>query len=357
MKVENPYKSMRIEYHILQSFPVTCLNRDDVGAPKSVIVGGVNRARVSSQCWKRQVRLGLSDLGVKIAVRTKNIEALFLDACLKKGANESQAKECAEIMAKALAKDTLYFISHIEVEKLAEYAKEKEFVAKEIASGDGKGADKKFHAHAKKVFNPAIDGLDIALFGRMVASAPELNVEAATRFAHAISTHKISNEIDFFTAVDDFESSHSGAGHMGSLEYNSATYYRYISLDLGQLYGSFANGEMNEQDMEKAITAFTKALYLALPSARQTTQTGLCPWEYAHIYIRKGQGVQASFEKPVKAKNGYLEPSIEALEAWLTKQEKLAGSLFGKKGDFIFGIDEDYSIDNLITDIIEKTKI
>lgn len=352
MNRENPYKGLRIEYHILQSFPVTCLNRDDVGAPKSVIIGGVNRARVSSQCWKRQVRLGLHDLGMKIGIRTKNLEALFNTACLAKGATEAQAKECAEVMSKALAKDTLYFISHIEVEKLAEYAQEKEFVAKDV--------DKKFHAAAKKVFNPALDGLDIALFGRMVASAPELNVEAATCFAHAISTHKVSNEIDFFTAVDDCETEHAGAGHMGSIEYNSATYYRYISLDLGQLYSSFyeENSEENSsEDMAKAIEAFTKALYLAVPSARQTTQTGLCPWDYAHVYIRKGQGIQASFENPVKAKNGYLEPSIEALESWLTKKEKLSGSLFGRVNAFVFGKDEEYSIDALLADILRTIKI
>ncbi len=344
----NPFKSLRIEYHILQSFPVTCLNRDDVGAPKSVIVGGVNRARVSSQCWKRQVRLTMHDLGVKIAVRTKKLESLFASACSEKGASQTQANECAKALATALAKDTLYFISHVEVAKIAEYAKEKDFVADEISK------DKSIYKTINKFFNPSVDGLDIALFGRMVASAPELNVEAASRFAHAISTHKVSNEIDFFTAVDDFkdDESSSGAGHMGSLEYNSATYYRYVCLDLGQLYESFEG-----EDMSDAISAFTKALYLAIPSARQTTQTGLCPWEYAHVYVRKGQGVQASFEKPVKAKDGFLEPSIEALESWLARQEKLGGSLFGKINDFVFGKDINYSIDALIADIQKASKI
>lgn len=67
----NPLTNARIEFHILQSFPVTCLNRDDVGAPKTAVVGGVTRARVSSQCWKRQVRLALPNFGIKIALRTK----------------------------------------------------------------------------------------------------------------------------------------------------------------------------------------------------------------------------------------------------------------------------------------------
>src|SRR5215471_2776044 len=45
-----------IELHILQSFPVSCLNRDDVGAPKTATFGGVTRARISSQCLKRAIR-------------------------------------------------------------------------------------------------------------------------------------------------------------------------------------------------------------------------------------------------------------------------------------------------------------
>ena len=61
MKEANPLKSVHIEFHILQSFPVTCLNRDDVGAPKTAMIGGSLRARVSSQCWKRQIRLTMHE--------------------------------------------------------------------------------------------------------------------------------------------------------------------------------------------------------------------------------------------------------------------------------------------------------
>ena len=95
----NSYTNTRIEFHILQSFPVTCLNRDDVGAPKTAIVGGANRARVSSQCWKRQVRLTLKDFGIKLATRTKFVERLFTKACLEAGADEATAQSCGEKMA------------------------------------------------------------------------------------------------------------------------------------------------------------------------------------------------------------------------------------------------------------------
>lgn len=200
----------------------------------------------------------------------------------------------------------------------------------------------------KAHFNPAVDGLDIALFGRMVAQAPDLNVHAAASFAHSVSTHRVDNEIEFFTALDDLKSDdETGSAHMGSLEYNSATYYRYINLDLGQLADSLGNTGLAD-----AVSAFIKALYIAVPSARQTTQTGMRPWDYARIYIRRGQGMQASFDEPVRAKGqGFLKPSIEALELQLAKQEKLAGSLFGKAAEFTFGKDDSVSIDDLVNGV------
>ena len=45
-----------LELHIIQSVPVACLNRDDLNSPKTAVFGGVQRARVSSQSWKRAIR-------------------------------------------------------------------------------------------------------------------------------------------------------------------------------------------------------------------------------------------------------------------------------------------------------------
>jgi CRISPR system Cascade subunit CasC len=338
----NTYKNTRIEFHILQSFPVTCLNRDDVGAPKSAMIGGVPRARVSSQCWKRQVRLVMPDFGIRLGVRSKKIAALLSAECLVLGASEEQANECGAAMAGFFADDTLLFLSETEAKAFAAYAQEKSFDSKDLK-------DKELVKVSKKIVNTNLDALDIALFGRMVAKAPDMNVEAAASFAHAISTHKVSNEVEFFTAVDDRKADdESGSAHMGSLEYNSATYYRYISLDLGQLEQTLGEGA----DLNTAIDVFTKALYVAVPDARQTTQSGACPWDYARVLVRKGQRLQASFEQPVKARgDGYLTPSKEDLKSWLDKKEKLSGSLFGKQGDYEWGDNLEYSIDNLIADL------
>ena len=337
--MNNSSPDVRIEYHILQSFPVTCLNRDDVGAPKTAVVGGVTRARVSSQCWKRQVRLALHALGIKLGTRTKNVEAIVANACLTAGASEQQAAACGKKIAEHLSDDTLLFVSDSEAAAFADYARQ-------LGYDDSKLKAKELAKVAKKALNPALDALDIALFGRMVAKAPEMNVEAAASFAHAISTHKVTNEVEFFTALDDLQSE-PGSAHMGSLEFNSATYYRYVSLDIGQLAQTMAS-----EDLKQAVAAFTQALFIAVPNARQTTQSGASPWEFARVLVRKGQRLQVPFETPIKAQEGgYLQPSIDSLKRYIDKKEAISGSLFGKLDSYDWGEDEGYSIDDLIVDL------
>ena len=341
--MDKAYKNLRIEYHILQSFPVTCLNRDDVGAPKTAVVGGVTRARVSSQCWKRQVRVAMHEFGVKLGTRTKHAASIFAQACRQAGADEAQAQACGQKLAGSLSDDTLLFISETEAAAFAAYAKENGFDAEKLK-------DKELGKIAKKALNPAQDALDIALFGRMVAKATDMNVEAAASFSHAISTHRVSNEVEFFTALDDLQEE-PGSAHMGSLEFNSATYYRYVSLDLGQLADTLGISHSgNTDDLKKAIAVFTQALFVAIPTARQTTQSGASPWEFARVLIRKGQRLQVPFEQPVKANvSGYLQPSKEVLKSYLDSKEKLCGSLFGKVAAYDWGEDESFNIDSLIT--------
>lgn len=344
----NKFTNNRLEFHILQSFPVSCLNRDDVGAPKSAMIGGVERARVSSQCWKRAVRMELQNMGVRIADRTKLVTRKIAQECIALGASEEQAGKCGATVAAMFAKsvkdeksDTLFFISHGEAAAIAQACKEKDFAPP---------ADKEIKKLLKEYFNSAVDGLDIALFGRMVASAPELNMEAAASFAHAVSTHKVASEIDFFTAVDDLDKDDLGAGHMGSLEFNSATYYRYISLDLGQLAEN-----LQTEDIADAVNAFTKALFVAHPSARQSTMAAVCPWNYAIVTLRKGQGLQIPFNTPVRLQNGkdMVTASIEMLQKRFADVERMYGSLFGLKAKMEIGT-ECGSIDSLLEEISKE---
>ena len=356
-KVLNPFLGHKVEYHILQSFPVSCLNRDDVGAPKSAMIGGTQRARVSSQCWKRQVRLKLHEQGISIGVRTKLIMDLIANECAVLGATEEQAKDCGATAAnffggvKEGTSDTLMFISQTEAKAVAKAFYEIDFALPKIEKGDKKQTkDEKKESKVLQLqidkimnaaFNPAFDGVDIALFGRMVASAPSMNVEAASSFAHAISTHKISNEVEFFTALDD-NKTEQGSAHMGSLEFNAATYYRYVSLNLGQLWENLSGNNIPE-----TVEAFTKALFLAVPSARQTTMSSVSPWDFAKITVRKGQGLQVPFEKAVYPDQGsILVPSRKVLTDYLSKHEKLWGSLFGEIAEIEYG--ESKTIDDVL---------
>lgn len=340
-------KGLKVEFHIIQSFPVTCLNRDDVGAPKSAIIGGVNRARVSSQCWKRQIRLSMHDLGASMGIRTKKIGTLISEECIKLGSPKEKAEACALAAIEILGKDgknanqldTLLFITPNEVTQIAEFAKKCDY-----------SLDKKQEKELFKLLssNSAQDCGDVALFGRMVAKAADANINAAASFSHAISTHKVANDIDFFTAVDDMkDDEESGSAHMGSLEFNSATYYRYVSVDLFQL---FENLMRDIDATTRAMEFFTKALYLAVPAARQTTQSGYSTWDYAKVFIRRGQNLQASFETPVRAERegGYSKPSIEALNTFLKQKQEQSGSLFGKVDEFEIGNDKKTSIDDVI---------
>jgi len=369
---DNPYQNLKIEFHILQSFPVTCLNRDDVGAPKTAVVGGVTRARVSSQCWKRAVRLAMHDLGVNLGTRTKFLNDLVARACREMGASEDQAQACGLKVESAFIKgagsakgskkkkdqkemddseqapvadktDTLLFLSPKEVEILAKAFKDQGFDPDKVFTGKADKVAKDIEKLIGNKLEKNIDALDIALFGRMVAQAATLNVEASASFAHAISTHRVSNEVEFFTALDD-EAKEPGSAHMGSLEFNSATYYRYVSLDLGQLSQTLAG-----QNISEGVDVFVKALYMAVPQARQATQSGASPWEFARVFVRKGQRLQVPFETPVRSQGGgFFQASKDAMISYLDKKEKLSGSLFGKIDCFDFGDDESFHIDALI---------
>lgn len=366
MKAKNPFQGIRIEFHILQSFPVTCLNRDDVDAPKTAVIGGTTRARVSSQCWKRQVRLEMRKLGITCGTRTRLIANLIKESCIKEGASEEQAVACGNKMEQIFIKtetpkkkstksnkeptetksnETLIFLSPKEVRFLAKKFKENGFIPDSVITQSDEKKQAKELAKLLGTDLTPIDAVDIGLFGRMVAKAPTMNVEAASSFSHAISTHKVRNEVEFFTALDD-SLQDPGAGHLGSLEFNSATYYRYISLDLGQLWQT-----LRGNDLANAVNAFIKALFIAVPMARQTSQSGASFWEFAKIFVREGQRLQVPFETAVKQDGGFLQPSIDALKSYLENKKRLAGSLFKEKAEYTLGDDSDFNMDNLLEEI------
>lgn len=304
-----------IELHILQSFPVSCLNRDDLNSPKTAIFGGVQRARVSSQCWKRAIRELTKEIKPSAfkGERTRFIIKPLVDALKKQGKNEQDANDLAKKMAGELAtKDTdektktLFFSTIGELETFAaEYVKAKNDMA-------AKNAIKKFLGKTPN------DAADIALFGRMVASDYTVKLEGAAMFSHALSTHKVDNEIDFFSAVDDLQPKEDvGAGMTGSLEFNSATYYRFAALNLDMLFNEDHLACLNSQERKDVVKAFVKATLQAVPVARKNSMNGDVPPSYVFCVIREeGHPIQLvnAFEEPIQSKNGIMKKSIEFLK-------------------------------------------
>ena len=329
-----------IELHILQSFPVTCLNRDDLGAPKSARFGGVDRARVSSQCWKRAVREFAHDAKPELfgASRSKILGPAIEKAAKDFGADEKTAAAVKEIVLDAMNRDdkkqdmvkTLFFFSPESLKNVVRplvVDGEKKLpadIVEGLISGDEKKVKKtkkdaeKLSKDLLKAFGENVsDAADIALFGRMVADDASQTVEGAALFSHALSTHAVRSELDFFSAVDDEKKNadDAGAGQIGTIEYSSACYYRYIGVNLDLLTKS---NLFDQAQIKSVLENFIRAAILANPAARKNSMFGQGLPSYILAVKRKGQPLSLAnaFEKPVEAKrgSGFVEPSITALK-------------------------------------------
>ncbi len=324
-----------IELHILQSFPVSCLNRDDVGAPKTAVFGGVTRARISSQCLKRAIREFAQDNlpaarfgGQRTKLIIEPLKKALLEQEVAEPAAAKYALEIADLLSglddKTVDKEgkakegkiprvgTLIFLSSAEIKALAAD------VAKLVKT------DAKAKLDTKKLIKacqsaPLSDAADIAIFGRMVAKGPDLTLEGAAMFSHALSTHRADNDIDFFSAVDDakLKEEDAGAGMIGTLEFTSAVYYRYAALNLALLADKDHLGALTADERRKVADAFIHATLLAVPEARKNSMNAHNPPACVlGIYKDHGQPMQLvnAFEKPVWSKQGLIEKSIEELK-------------------------------------------
>lgn len=342
-----------IEIHAIQNFAPSNLNRDDTGAPKDAFFGGRRRARISSQCLKRAVREYFKSKNNDLfAYRTKRLiddlktrlEKKFAsgkeysDENLLKaieaainciGTGDKKVKVDKDKKTGQMKTDVLLFLSSKEIDALAVVIEEsyKELLKAKISS-----------EVANKVTD-ALDGkdnrsrltLDIALFGRMLAVMPEKNQYAACQVAHAISTHAVEREFDFFTAVDDLKPEDTaGSDMIGTVEFNSACFYRYAVVDFEKLT------ENLQKDNELAITglrAFIEGFVVSEPTGKQNTFAAHNPPEYVVVSIRKAgapRNLANAFEVPIRVKgeDSLTKKSVECLGE---KYKSLSGA-YGDEG-------------------------
>ncbi len=302
------------DLHVIQTLPPSNVNRDDTGSPKSAVYGGVRRARVSSQSWKRAMRkYFLDNSELELGVRSLNIGEYVAEKISKLDStiNMDQAIKMADKvlnLAKVKSKDgkvkALFFLGEKQAEKLAAAAVN--------------GVEDKGQINSILNANPAID---IALFGRMVADDPSLNEDASAQVAHAISTHAVQSEFDYFTAVDDLAASdNAGAGMLGTIEYNSSTLYRYANIAIHELSKQIGDKEATIN----AVKLFAEAFANSMPTGKINTFANQTIPQMIIINLRRDRPVNlvSAFESPVRANHGYVGPSIEALCQELGRVQK-----------------------------------
>lgn len=333
---------MQLEIHVLQSFPPANLNRDENGMPKSTVFGGYPRARISSQCQKRAVRLFYrdhSDIAVEqFAQRSRSwmpeLKALLVAADIPEAQAETATKLALEVLGAKFEADkieskTILFLGRTEIAAIANILIKNWSIIEPGLSGKEPKLPAKDPNIAKVIEKALVDTGkpgDVALFGRMMASLPTVNVDAAVQMAHAISVNKLQQEFDFFTAVDDLGSSDdAGADHMGETGYNSSTYYRFTTLDTVQLQANLGGGVQ----ADTIAQAFAEAFIKAIPTGHQNGFAAHSLPAAVMVVVRNGQPVSLvdAFENPVAPKSGksLLENAVFALDAQWNELSRMYG--------------------------------
>jgi CRISPR system Cascade subunit CasC len=299
-----------VELHLLQSFPPSCINRDGNNSPKDCTFGDVRRARISSQCLKRAIRQADSfaeTVGEAVGIRSKQMrDRKLVPYLLRQGLSQEEAENAADAFRRELAKDD----KKENQTSVGLYFGEAELFALLDAYRAG-NKNWKLAGTRKSA--------DVALFGRMLAEARGLNVDAAAQVAHALGTHRLSQEMDYWTAADDLKSDDltegdAGAGMLGTAEFNASVFYRYACVSLPILHENLGDEDLAKRTVE----AFLNASWDAIPTGKINGHAHFTPPFFALAVVRrKGMPLNLcnAFIKPVKPgkDQGLDEASANAL--------------------------------------------
>ncbi len=336
---------MLIQIHILQNYAPANLNRDDTGAPKDAVFGGVRRGRISSQCIKRSIRrsAAFSEAFAKddlLGVRTRKYPALIREELKKKGVeepdlsaivdklsevgrestkkgNEEENPEDAKteaVEAKAMVKQ-LMFIGKNEIPPMASKLLE---IYKKMGTVEWQKAE--ISKITKELGKSLPRSMDIAMFGRMTTSDAFEDVSAAVQVAHALSTHSLNQESDYFTAVDDL-ADEPGAGMIGDIEFNSSTFYKYLNVHWEELVANLGG---DEAAAARGVLALLDASVKAQPTGKQNTFAAFNLPDFVLVEVSETNlpvSYANAFLKPVRATYDatLMEASIKQLADYITR--------------------------------------
>lgn len=316
--------SQYIQLHLLTSYPPANLNRDDLGRPKTAVMGGTQRLRISSQSLKRAWRTSdLFEEALKghLGIRTKEMGVQVFNKLKKTGVAEENAKKWAQQIAETFGKRSG---DNLEIEQLAHFSPEEisaidSLVEKLAQTKRGPSEDDRNLLREKHT------AADIAMFGRMVAAAPKYNTEAAVQVAHAITVHEVAVEDDYFTAVDDLNEGAEdvGAAHIGETEFAAGLFYLYVCINQELLEKNLGD---NKELAARSLKALTEAAAKIAPSGKQNSFASRARASY--ILAEKGdeqpRSLAVAYLKPVTGKD-MLAEAIDVI----TKTRKNMDDAYG----------------------------
>jgi len=344
---------MLIEIHMIQNHSPSNLNRDDLGAPKTCLFGGVTRARISSQCLKRSIRRSPefeTVLESEGGVRTRRLITVLAE---RVHGDPDPPSELIEFIAKAFEKggvkrtkrgeepdntNILLFVPESSIDSMADKVRQEQAQKK---------PDHEALAQAiAEILGASASVPDIALSGRMTEldtaglfARLDLRVEASLSAAHAISTHAVINEVDYFTAVDDLGTG-AGAGHVDEAMFNSACFYKYFCLDWDQLVQNLAGPEPDQDKADEARRLAAATLGHFLRAAALTTPTGKQNSFAAH---NPPDGILVEIKKNGKTPMSYANAFADPVDPG--SQRGLVGQSLAQLGQYVHDMADGYGIE------------
>jgi CRISPR system Cascade subunit CasC len=335
-----------LDIHALQTLPYSNINRDDMGAPKTMIFGSVERTRVSSQSWKRAIRLRVEQRLGEDTVRTRRVVKGVAERLIHQGWPESEAEAAGVQVAlsagngislkparnerneQILTTSVLLLLPESGIDELAALAVQHRQDILDAAAKPKKKNDKLQPVLPSDAITEILGRRSgtINLFGRMLAELPGANVDGAVQMAHAFTTHGTSVEYDFFSAVDDIEQKLKlpGSGHIDTALFSSGTFYRYANIGIADLLRNLDNDVAFTRVL---ITEFLDAFIRTLPTGKQNPTAAATIPDLVHIAVRADRPVSlaSAFEAPLEGANGYMAGSARRLVGHADQVNELLG--------------------------------
>lgn len=316
-----------LQLHLLSFIPPANLNRDDTGRPKTAVVGGATRLRISSQALKRAWRTSsvfTSALDGHIGQRTQRLGEVIRDRLVADGVPEADAVAVARQIVPVFGKPKSEKDPNpTRTEQLAFIAPEEREAALALARRLVGG--EKIAVKPEDVLRRSDTAADIAMFGRMLADNPDFNREAAVQVAHAFTTHRVVIEDDYYTAVDDLKTpaEDAGAGFVGEAAFGSGVFYLYLSVNRALLTENLGG---DRALAATALGALTEAAATVLPRGKQNSFAahGRAHYVLAESGDQQPRTLAGAFIRPVDGSD-LMAASVAALKSFRTDLEKAYG--------------------------------